>query len=134
MNTNPQNHTPNINPILRIFLLIIAFLSLALGIIGVILPILPTTPFILLSAAIFARTSKKFHDKLYANKLFGKLLRDYKKRKGLALKYKIYILTMLWLTISATAIFAVDILFLRIMLFAIALAVTVHISRFKTLN
>lgn len=134
MNSQQTKISPIKNPIIRTLLLIAGFISLILGIIGVILPILPTTPFILVSAAAFARSSQKFHDWLHQNPLFGKLLRDYREKHGLELKYKIYILTILWLTLSSTAIFVVDALALRIMLFSIAIAVTVHISRFKTLK
>jgi hypothetical protein len=131
-----MSSTPKIftNPVIRIVLIVIGFISLVLGIIGVLLPVLPTTPFIILSAACFARSSQRFYDHLYDHRFFGKILRDYRDKKGLALKYKIYILTMLWLTISATAFFVTDLLFVRIILFIIASAVTVHISRFKTLK
>ncbi|MFA6617792.1 MAG: YbaN family protein [Candidatus Neomarinimicrobiota bacterium] len=122
------------NPIIRNLLIIAGFVSLILGIIGVVLPLLPTTPFILVSAAAFARSSKKFHAWLYKNRFFAKLLIDYQERKGLALRYKIYILIMLWLTITATAILFTDSIIVRLILFFIAIAVTVHISKFKTLK
>ena len=109
-------------------------MSLILGIIGIILPVLPTTPFVILAAACFARSSQKFYDWLYSSRLFGKILRDYRDKKGLKLQYKIYILTMLWVTMLSTTIFLIDSLILRIMLMSIAIAVTVHILRFKTLK
>jgi len=122
------------NPIIRALLVITGFISLILGIIGIILPVLPTTPFIILAAACFARSSQKFYDWLYGSRLFGKILRDYRDKKGLELKYKIYIPTTLWITMLSTSIFLVDSLILRIMLISIAIAVTVHISKFKTLK
>ncbi len=122
------------NPLIRIILIIAGFVSLLLGIIGAILPILPTTPFVILAAVCFGRSSQKFYDWLYSNRFFGKILMDYRDRNGLELKYKIYILTMLWITITSSAIFIVTVLWLRILLFAIAIGVTIHISRFKTLK
>lgn len=134
MNTKQIKITPIQNPLIRLLLIVGGFISLILGIIGIILPILPTTPFILLSAAAFAKSSQKFHDWLYRNKLFGKILCDYQERHGLELKYKIFILTMLWFTIGYSAIFLTDILLVKIILFAIAIAITVHILKFKTLK
>jgi len=122
------------NPVLRIILVILGFIFLILGIIGIILPVLPTTPFIILAAACFARSSQNFHDRLYGNRFFGKILRDYSDKKGMALKYKIYILTMLWLSLTSSAIFFTDSIIVRIVLFSIAVGVTIHISRFKSLK
>ena len=122
------------NPVLRIVLIVLGLIFLTIGIIGIILPVLPTTPFIILATACFARSSQNFYDRLYGNRIFGKILRDYRDKKGLALKYKIYILTMLWLTLTSTAIFFTDSIIVRILLFSIAIVVTVHILRFKTLK
>ena len=122
------------NPVLRTVLIVLGLIFLIIGIIGIILPVLPTTPFIILAAACFARSSQKFHDRLYGNRFFGKILRNYSDKKGLALKYKIYILTMLWLTLTSTAIFFTHSIIVRILLFSIAVGVTIHISRFKTLQ
>jgi uncharacterized protein len=131
----PQNNINAFkNPVIRTILLVSGFIFLILGVIGAILPILPTTPFIILAAACFARSSQKFYDLLYNNKFFGKVLRDYRDKKGLVLKYKIYILTMLWLTLSSTAIFFTDSIIVRMILFSIAIGVTIHISRYKTLK
>lgn len=131
-----MSSTPKIftNPLIRVILIITGFISLALGIIGILLPVLPTTPFIIVSAACFARSSQKFYDRLYNNRFFGKILRDYRDKKGLALKYKIYILTMLWLSLSSTAILLTDSLPVRLILFSIAISVSIHILRFKTLK
>ncbi|MEA2077739.1 MAG: YbaN family protein [Candidatus Marinimicrobia bacterium] len=135
MNPVSDNRIKKIkNPVIRILLIVLGFIFLILGIIGILLPVLPTTPFILLSAACFAHSSQKFYDGLHHNRFFGKILRDYRDKKGLALKYKIYVLVMLWLTLTSTAIFFTDSIIVRIVLFSIAVAVTVHISRFKTLK
>ncbi|MCD6447229.1 MAG: YbaN family protein [Candidatus Marinimicrobia bacterium] len=131
-NTNETRISSNL--VLRIVLVVLGFIFLIIGIIGIILPVLPTTPFIILAAACFARSSQKFYDRLYGNHFFGKILRNYRDKKGLALKYKIYILTMLWLTLTSSAIFFTNSIIVRIILFSIAIAVTIHISRFKTLR
>ena len=68
------------------------------------------------------------------NRLFGKYLSDYREKRGVPVKIKVYTLVMLWTTISLSAVFATDKLWLRIMLFTIAAAVTVHVLKLKTLK
>jgi len=67
---------------------IFGFISLALGSIGVFLPLMPTTPFILLAAYLFARSSVKYHDWLRNNRLFGRTLRAWEAGEGLTLGEK----------------------------------------------
>ena len=71
----------------KIFLLF-GFIALGAGVIGVFLPLLPTTPFILLSAWLFARSSAKYHRWLRSNKYFGKTIRAWEKGQGLTVKEK----------------------------------------------
>jgi len=119
---------------MRIILISIGLISVALGTLGIFLPLLPTTPFLLLAAACFAKSSKRFHHWLLNHRIFGKIIRDYSEERGLPLKIKITMLIFLWLTISTTAIFAVDLLAVRIVLFGIAVAVTIHIATLRTLR
>ncbi|MFO7928749.1 MAG: YbaN family protein [Candidatus Humimicrobiaceae bacterium] len=109
-------------------------LSLGLGVLGIFLPILPTTPFLLLSAACYANSSKKFHRWLLGNKVFGKYIKDYKEKRGLTLKTKITAITVLWLTISCSAFFAVDIIWVKFLLFLVAIGVTIHLIYIKTIK
>ena len=132
--TTPKEIRAFKNPVIRTLLIISGIISLVLGVIGILLPVLPTTPFIILAAACFARSSQKFYDLLYGNRFFGKILRDFRDKKGLALKYKAYILTMLWLTLTSTAIFFTDSIIVRIVLLSVAIGVTIHILRYKTLK
>lgn len=62
-------------------LFVLGFVSLILGIVGIILPLLPTTPFLLLSAYCFSRSSEKFHNYILNNKVFGQYIRDYNEKK-----------------------------------------------------
>jgi len=64
----------------RIFLLIIGFLSLVLGIIGIFLPLLPTTPFLLVAAFCFARSSERFHRWLMSHPVLSPPIRDWQER------------------------------------------------------
>ncbi|MBP1630256.1 MAG: ybaN [Bacteroidetes bacterium] len=110
----------------------IGILSLILGILGVIIPLLPTTPFLLLSSFLFLKSSSKLHLWLLNNKYLGKYIKDFEQEKSIPLKVKITSLTLLWLTISYSALFIVKLLWLKILLLAIAIAVTLHILHYKT--
>ena len=89
----------------RILFITIGFISLVLGIIGIFLPLLPTVPFILLSAACFSRGSVRMHSWLVRMPFAGKVIDDYEKGRGVSRKSKATALVMLWggMTISAVA-------------------------------
>ena len=107
-------------------------ISLALGTVGVFLPILPTTPFLLLSAACYCRGSERMHRWLLNNKLFGSYIRNYKEGKGISQTGKIFTLFLLWITICYSALFLVNNCIVQIVLFAIAVAVTIHVLTLPT--
>ncbi len=94
---------------------------------GIFLPILPTTPFILLSGFLFSKSSDKFHLWLVNNKFLGKYIKNYTEKKGFPLKEKIFTILLLWITISISAFYFVQLLWLKILLFIIAIAVTIHL-------
>jgi uncharacterized membrane protein YbaN (DUF454 family) len=109
-------------------------ISLGLGILGIILPLLPTTPFLLLAAFCYLKGSERMHKWLLNHRIFGKYIRNYLEGRGIPLKTKIIAISFIWITISFTAIFVIDMLWLRIILFIIAAAVIVYLIRFKTLK
>ena len=108
-------------------LIIAGTISTAIGIIGIFVPILPTTPFLLLAAACYLRSSQRFYNWLLNSRFFGAYVRNYLQGKGMPLKIKIITIFVLWVTITCSAIFAVEDLIIRIILFIIAIGVTVHI-------
>ena len=120
------------NKVLRALLIAVGLLFVGLGIVGIFLPILPTTPFLLLAAYCFARSSDRFYHWLVTNRWFGAYIRNYREGRGMPLREKIISLTALWLTISATIIFSVSAWWLRLLLLAIALGVTTHLVRLPT--
>ena len=105
-----------------------------LGVLGIFLPLLPTTPFLLLAAACYARSSKRFYNWLLDNKWFGNYIKNYQEKKGVPLKVKLSSLSLLWITILFSAVFVVDIFFVRIILILIATCVTIHILYIRTLK
>jgi uncharacterized membrane protein YbaN (DUF454 family) len=107
-------------------------ISFGLGAVGVFLPILPTTPFLLLSAACYYKGSERMHRWLLSNKLFGSYIRNYREGKGISPKGKILTLFLLWATICYSIFFLVNILMFQIILSAIAIAVTVHVTTLPT--
>lgn len=121
--------------VVRVFLLVAGTLSLALGTIGLVLPILPTTPFLLLAAACYMRSSERLHKWLLGNKWFGEYIRNYQEGKGIPLKTKIAAVTVLWAAILYSSFFVLDeVLIAQIALLAIALGVSVHLIRLPTLK
>ena len=115
-------------------LVLIGFASLFLGIIGIAVPLLPTTPFLLLSAACFLRGSDRLYQWLMNNRLFGSYIRNYQEHKAIPLKAKILAISLLWITILYSIIFILESVYIRILVVAIAVAVTLHILHFKTLD
>ncbi len=104
----------------------------ATGIIGIFVPILPTTPFLLLAAACYLRSSQRFYNWLLGNRFFGAYVRNYLQGRGMPRKVKIATIFLLWLTISCSIIIAVQVLVVRVILLIIAIGVTVHILLIKT--
>lgn len=118
----------------RVLLVAMGTSFVMLGIVGIFLPLLPTTPFFLLAALCYARSSRRFHNWLLTNRLFGDYIRNYMERKGIPLRVKVLSISLLWITIGCSAVFAVDILLVRILLAAVAVGVTAHILSIRTLK
>ena len=121
--------------VVRVLLLVAGTASLVLGTIGVVLPILPTTPFLLAAAACYLRSSERMHKWLLGNKWFGEYIRNYQEGKGIPMKTKIAAVTILWAAILYSSFFVLnEILFAQIALLAVALGVSVHLIRLPTLK
>jgi hypothetical protein len=113
---------------------ILGWLFLALGAIGLFLPLLPTTPFLLLAAASFTRSSDRFYKWLIYHPVLGSYIRNYREHNAITLQAKVVSLSALWIVIGTTAIVAVDALWLRLLLLVIACGVTIHLLRMKTMK
>ncbi len=114
-------------------------ICLFFGTLGIVLPILPTTPFLLAAAACFCNSSNKMYSWLLNNRYFGSYIRNYKEGKGLSLKTKITALMILWVTIAVSVVFFLErllpedfVLLLKIVMLAVALGVSVHILKLPT--
>jgi len=118
---------------IRVLLFIAGTITLGLGIIGIFLPILPTTPFLLLTAACYMRSSERMHNWLLNNRLFGEYIRNYQAGLGVPLKTKIFAIIVLWATMVLSIIFvAKEIPIMQIGLIVIAIGVSVHLIKLPT--
>jgi len=115
-------------------LIILGTLCVTLAGLGVFIPILPTTPFLLLAAFLYARSSERFLNWLLSNRLFGRFISNYRSGLGIPLLQKILTIVALWATISASIALFADAWWLRILLMGIALGVTIHLIRVRTLK
>ena len=118
---------------MKILFLILGLISLGLGILGIFLPILPTTPFLLLSATLFAHSSEKLHTWLLNHRVLGEYIRSFMVDKSIPLKVKIISVGLMWTVMLSTVFWVVnDKMWLQLLLIAVAVGVTIHILSFKT--
>jgi uncharacterized membrane protein YbaN (DUF454 family) len=129
---NSRQNDKKSDSFLRRLLVFLGTVFVGLGILGIFIPILPTTPFLLLAAACYARSSKRFYHWLLNNRWFGSYIKNYKEKKSIPLKVKIFTVSLLWITIMLSAIIATNVTFVRIVLIIIALCVTIHILSLRT--
>ena len=115
---------------MKIFLILVGWIAVVLGVLGIFLPLLPTTPFLLLASACFARGSKRMHNWLQTNRVFGKYLRNYENGYGIPLRAKIWILIFMWCSMGYSLWKLQHLLPLQILLVAIGACVTVYLTRF----
>ncbi len=120
------------NPLLRAFLLSCGWIFTVLAFLGAILPLVPTTPFLLVAAACFYRSSDRFYKWIMFNKIFGHYLMDYKAGKGIPMHVKVMALVFTWASTMVSAFFFVPWLWLKILLVMISVAITIHLSWIKT--
>lgn len=110
-------------------------LSLVLGIVGIFVPLLPTTPFLLLAAALWVRSSPKLYAWLLAHRRLGPYIRNFRENRAIPLRAKIFSVTLLWATLLYCIFAVVDAWWwAQVALLAVAVGVTWHILSFATLR
>lgn len=119
-------------PVVRNLLLALGCVSLAVGVIGIFLPLIPTTGPLLLAAVCFDRSSPRFHSWLMNSRYLGGYIRNYQEGRGLPMMQKVCTIGLLWTSISLSIVFAVSAWWGRALLAAIAVAVTAHIVTLPT--
>ena len=117
----------------RYTLLAIGWLSVCLGVAGIFLPVLPTTPFLLLAAACFMRSSQRFYLWLVNHPKLGPWIADYLEGHGIPRKAKIYTLCLMWSSIALSC-YLVPSPWARIFMLTSAVCVSIYLLRLKTLT
>ena len=115
-------------------LTILGLVSLGLGLLGIVLPVLPTTPFLLLAAALFLRSHKGLYDWLLNHPKLGAYIQNFLINKSIPLKIKIISISLIWITLLNCAIFVAHNWALRVLFIALAIAITAHILSYKTMR
>jgi hypothetical protein len=116
------------SPLVRWLLVAAGAICVALGVIGIFLPLLPTTPLMLLAAACFARSSRRFHDRLLANRTFGPLILEWEKHRAIPRRTKLTAIALMSATLAVSIVFFVEPPWLQALLavFGVALAVWMY--------
>ena len=113
---------------------VIGSISLAAGVIGVFLPVIPTTPFILLSAWCFFRSSEKIYQWVISNERFGPTIENYQEGRGITKNTKIRAIVMMWLAITLSVYFFITNIYLIALLYVIAVGVSIYLFRLPILE
>lgn len=122
-----------IKSIKKYVLIVLGSLSLTLGIVGIFIPVLPTTPFLLLASFCYIRSSKHLYNWLINHKVIGEYIFNYMTYRAVKLSTKIGALLFLWISLIVSMIFVSN-LHLRLFLFAVGVGVSIHLYSLKTLN
>ena len=115
----------------RIFWLILGFISMVLGLIGIPVPGLPTTPFMILAAGSFAKSSQRFYDWIIDNRLFGSHVKNYREGNGIPKRSKPKILATMWAFVLFAVLIAIpdDVLISKVATVFLAIIGTIFILR-----
>ncbi len=112
-------------------MIILGWFFVLLGLLGVLLPVLPTTPFMIVAAALFAKSSPRFHQMLLNNRWFGKVLRDWEERGVVSRRIKVRATMLIILTFSISIVMLHQQLGLQLMLLGIAITLLFFLWRIK---
>lgn len=118
---------------MKYFLALLGLISLGLGILGIFLPVLPTTPLLLLAAALFLRSSKPLYEWLMNHPRLGPYITDFMVHKSIPLRVKVISVSMLWITLLYCAVCVAEHWAFRLFFIVLAIAITIHILSYKTL-
>lgn len=134
---DPQDWSHEVRPAAtrggRAAFLLLGHLSVGLGVLGLFLPVMPTTVFLLGAAACYARASAGFYNRLLNSRVFGPIIADWRHHRSMTWKAKAYAIGFVWLGIGVS-VSLVEPLWLRVLLLGVAVAVTGFLLRIRTRN
>lgn len=132
MNKNSEIKNIQLPKFYRYFYLISGILLVAIGVIGIFLPVLPTTIFLILASACFVKSSPKANEWLRNHKVLGMYVKNYQDKTGLTIKAKIFNIAFLWIMILLSAFYLTNEFYIKVVLLLIAAGVTIHLLMIKT--
>jgi uncharacterized membrane protein YbaN (DUF454 family) len=132
MKQNIRRNSTELPEIYRYLYLLSGVLLVAIGVIGIFLPILPTTIFLILASACFVKSSPQANEWLRNHRILGMYIKNYQDKSGLTIKTKVFNIALLWIMILSSAYFFTEELFIKLLLLAIAIGVTIHLLMIKT--
>lgn len=115
------------NPVARRFFLALGFLFLGVGLVGVVLPLVPTTINLILAAYFFGRSSERWETWVLEHRRFGPLVRDFRSGLGIPLRAKVWAVALIAVTFTISIVFVIELLAVRVLLVALAVAVSAYI-------
>ena len=118
----------DMNPIRKAIYIVLGLLFTAIGIVGIVTPVLPTTVFLLIAAALFAKASPRLLSWLDGNKVTGPFLKAYRNGEGVSRRQKTFTLVFLWVTLLVSAWFVRERWWLLAILAAVGVGVTLHVA------
>lgn len=130
--TFPDSKKIKVKKFIRVLLIACGTLCVVLGVLGIFVPVLPTTPLLLLAAICYARSSERFYHWLLNNRWFGEYIKNYREGRGIPLRIKILTLIALWLTIGFATLRVVSVWWVQFILLGVAVGVTIHLVRITT--
>lgn len=116
----------------RIIYIILGSFFLILGAVGIFIPLLPTTPFWLLTCWFYLRSSDKLYNRAMSNRYFGSYVRNFLVDKAIPLRSKIISVSIMWLSAILTSLYLIEYLWVKLLLILISAGVTWHILSFPT--
>ena len=118
--------------LLRLLLVAAGSLALSIGIVGLFLPLLPTTPLLLVAAACYLRSSSRLYNWLLRHKLFGKTIRAYLEHRAVRRRTRNAALAILWTSLAVSA-WLVDVFWVCLALLAVGIGVSAHLLSLRVL-
>ncbi len=118
----------------KVLFITLGTLSLIIGIIGIVVPGLPTTTFLLITAALYVRSSERLYNWLLNHRILGKYIREYRKNKAISKKTKIYSISLMWIMILISAFIIIEINYVRLILLACGIIGTIIVLKVPTLK
>lgn len=116
----------------RIVYILLGSLFLILGAVGIFIPLLPTTPFWLLTCWFYLRSSEKLYNRAMSNRYFGSYIKGFMVDKAIPIRSKVISISVMWLSAILTSVYLIEYLWVKILLILISIGVTWHILSFPT--